>query len=545
MKDTPFFPKIGNGERKLVWTASVIAMVLGMVAPIVGLSLAAVRGQFWDGIQFLSPGDFGVYLSNIAQAEHGALALKNLYNTAPLAPVINVFWYAVGRLGALLSVGPLAAFHIARTLLIPALAWTAYAACASFIDDLGRRKAAFLLFMFGSGVGVYFAPLFVGAVPAGGTYQWPIDMWVSESNAFMSMVYSPHFIASFALILLVVLALRRAFATGRVAHAFVAGLLGLVLFQFHPFHAPTLYAVFFVYLVVESLLARRIDGRRWAMYVVFVAVSAPSVVYHYVLSTLSPAAHELVAANLTITPSLLQVAIGFGFIGVFAAVALPATWRSGERGRFLVVWAAVQLALIYGPLTFQRRLIEGLEFPLVVMASLPLVATFRWFHRGKIVTPASAEVLAVFMAFVMFTPSSFAAVARNVDGYVNNEPPIFFRSADQHEVLADIRDRTPADAAFLGSIGSGEVIAGWADRTVYVGHWVNSGHVKAKEVDVYRFFSSMDDRQRAAFMKDNGLTYVFVGPAERRYGGPFGGNSFVLAFSVGPYSVYRFEPASP
>src|SRR5690606_24608357 len=213
---------------------------------------------------------------------------------------INVFWQAVGYFAGLLRLPPIAAFYVVRTLLIPALAFIAYLTVAHFTGDATRRKLSFALFMFATGFGAYFAPLFPDSRLVAGSYEWPVDLWVGEAHAFTSMMFSPHFVASFALILAVVLALRLAWSSGRAyaaVYGMTAGFLGILLFQFHPFHAPTLYAVGGAYLLFETIRTRRIDGR-WLPYLAFVALSAPVVWYHYLIASATPDADALVEANL-------------------------------------------------------------------------------------------------------------------------------------------------------------------------------------------------------------------------------------------------------
>lgn len=531
---------ITPAERRFVAGLALIAMLCTVIAPSVGWIVGAARGLHWNGVQVLAPGDAGAYFSSIAQASHGATAIRNAYATEAAPPTVNVFWQAVGYFAAVFRLTPVVAFYVVRTLLVPVLAAVAYLAVAHFIDDGRRRRIAFALFMFATGFGVWFAPFFPDSRLVGGSYEWPIDLWVGEAHAFTSMTYSPHFTASLALILAVVLMLRLSWTSrGRtaVAQGAVAGLLGALLFQFHPFHAPTLYAVGGAYLLFESLRTRRMDAR-WAPYLAFVALSSPLVLYHYRLAHATSSATAALRANLTLTPSPVQLVIGFGAIGIFAVLGAASAWRSGERGRFLVTWAVVQLALLYSPLSFQRRLIEGASFPLALLATAGIAVLVPKLRARKAFPSRAGAVL---LSAALFLPSSFAAISRNVDAYLTDDPPIFFHDERQHTLVEWLRAESPRDAAFLSFLGGGSLIVGWGERTAYLGHWVNSGDVDAKRREIVRFFSWMSDEERAAFMREHGLTHVFVGPEERRVAGDFGGPSFELVYDDGIYRIYALR----
>ncbi len=515
-------PRIGRREWTAVLLMASAVAILTALPPLFGLWEAARRGQVWKGIQFLSPGDFSVYLSYIAQARSGRWLLENYFTTERLVPSFNVLWSSVGLLSRLLSVAPLAAYHLARTILIFPLAAVSYLFIASFLRPVRARLAAAALFFFGSGVGIYFAPFFAGAVPLNGRYEYPIDMWVAEANAFLTMLYSPHFAASLLLILLSFYLLLRAFESGRLSLAAWAGVAALVLFDFHPFHAPTLYAVPAAWLAWRAF-RKRATVRQAAAYAVFVAVSLPAFFYQYYLTHYGPAASALVSSNITVTPAVWHLIIGFGPVSLLWLLGLRRVRVSPPEARspawdFLAAWIIVQTLLIYSPLVFQRRLIEGLQFPLVVLSVAGLAAL--WPAVARRVGSRTLLVPAVIAAAVVFClPSTFSALFRSFDVYARNEPPIFFFSREEAAALDWIKHSTPADAVFLSSVETSNSIVGWGERRVYAGHWANTIDLPLKDYQIGIFFGPASVGLRARFARDKGISYVYCGPKERAYGG--------------------------
>lgn len=537
------FSSISSKEWKAVAAAAAVAVLLTAVPPLYGLYLARARGLVWAGLQYLSPGDFNVYLSYIEQAKQGRLLFENLYTTEKLFPVLNVFWLLAGWLARLFHLSPLAAFHVIRTLLIPPLAVSAYALTAFFFQESRRRLTAFGLFMFGSGLGLYLSPLFASSQPVGGSYQWPIDMWVAESNTFLTMLYSPHFIASLTLIILAVLLLLLAVDSGSWRLAAGAGLAALLLFEFHPFHAPTLYAVPFVW--ISWLTVRRRAGlRQWLAYCLFAAVSLPAVAYHYYLTHYDAAAAALLRANLTITPKIWHVLIGLGAVGLLWLPGYLLLRRReparADRWDLLAIWVVVQGILIYSPLTFQRRLLEGIEFPLALL-TVPVIfwagqRFWRWIGSDRTYGYALCTVAAV----IVFLPSTVSAMVRSLDAYSSNKPPIFFYSRDEFAAMDWLRRSTPLDAVILGSATSGNKIPGLTGRRVYLGHWVNTIDLGRKRREADSFFGGMDDAQRLDFAGRQGISFIYCGPTERAAGGcPADRAAFPVVYSGGEVTIMR------
>lgn len=532
-------------ERLAVTAAAVVAMALSAATPIAALLVAKSSGLAWNGRQFLSPGDLSVYLSYIAQGKAGRALMENFATTEPLVPVFNWFWFAVGQFARLFDLTPLVAYNASRILLIPALAVIAYLAFAYVLRVRSHRVIAFLTFMFASGVGPYVALFLRPARPTATNYQWPIDFWVGEANTFLTMLHSPHFVASLALLVASAAMLLLALDTGKARHAAAAGLAALALFQFHPFHAPTLYAVFLVIILARTLIdgIRGTDARAYAL---FVALSAPAVAYHWWLTHLTRNARFMLDTNVTHTPSFFHVAVGLGAVLPFAAYG---AWRMRGRDsmtathrRALALWAATQLLVIYGPLTFQRRLIEGVAFPLAALAAPAMAAAVGRFSARKEWRPY-VVAYGPLIAAVLFLPSTVGAVVRSVDAAQPAMRAVAFVTPDERAAFAWIAEQTPSDAVVLAEERTGNLVIGLGERKTYAGHWANTIDLGKKRVQVAGFFGVWTDAERRGFLTREGITHVFVGAAERAVGGDISRTpGLVPAFISDDVIVYAFTP---
>lgn len=532
---------ISPAERKVVAATALAVIALTTVPAVIGAVTAPERGMTWSGRSYLSPGDYGVYLSYIAQVKDGAVLLQNMATTEPLTPVFNVLWLAVGLLARAFDLAPQVAFHASRALLIAPFAAVAYAALAYVFRGVAQRMTGFFLLMFGSGLGALLEPLLVPHM-SGTRYEWPIDFWVGESNAFLSMLYTPHFVASWTLIVLSLLLLLAAYDADDVRGGAWAGAAALVLFQFHPFHAPTLYAVGGMAL----LLRTRMHGfreRQWSAYFAFLGLSAPAVAYHYWLTHWSPNAAFMLHNNVTTTSSPFYVLVGLGAIAVLAVAgflrdAEEGTMRPAHR-QFFAAWAVTQALLVYAPFVFQRRLLQGLQFPLVVLSVPAAMAALRAVTRKSAFR--SLQVAFGMLVAVILLPSTALALARHVDANVRNSPPIFHIDADRASAYSWLREMTPKDAVILTGLGEGEAVMGFGERRIFAGHWANTIDLERKSVIIARFFDrSTLEAERAALLDAESVDYVFEGPAERHNGGTLERDpSLAEAFRSGGIVIYR------
>lgn len=481
-----------------------LAAILTSLPAILALWYGRRHGLAWTGITFLAPGDLGVYLSYIGQVKSGRWLLENNFTTEALHPVLNIFWLGVGLAARGLALSPLAAYHLVRLVLIPALAAVAYRFIAHFISEPRERLVAFAVFFFGSGFGTLLEPFFAGNTFDGLRYAMPIDLWVGEANTFLSMLYSPHFVASLALILLALHLFLRSCEERSERLAMFAGLAALFLFAFHPFHAPTLYAVPPVYALIRRLRGRSVPEflRRYA---VFAAISVPAVVYHYYLTHYDANARALLANSATPTPTFAYVMIGFGLVMIAAWFGYRKirTFGDGDHADFLAVWAAVQLLLTYSPLIFQRRLLEGAAFPLTILSAPAFMGAWAFLRRRQL-HPAFAAGIAC----LLLLPSTAGAIERSAALYRSEAKAPFYFDRKDSEFLAWLRRATPADSVILARPDVAYFVAGWSSRRVYVGHWSNTISSALKAEETLAFFSALSDEDRRAFLRKRGITHV-------------------------------------
>lgn len=516
--DAELWPSWSRGEIGFALLCAALLALLTSIPVLDAVRQSAQRGREWTGAGIFGPADLGVYLSSLRQASHGVLAFRNEFTTEAGPPVVNVFWFAIGQLARIPGVSLVGAYQIARVLLLLPLVLTCSWSVSRLLSRADERRVALVLLLFGAGIGGWLQPMLYRQALVAWPMASPVDLWVPESNVFVSAMYSPHMVASWTLLVLAITSALTGARTGAMRSWIVGGVAALVLFQFHPFYVPMVWGITAVF---AAWTARR-DGWRTRSLrgpLVLVLLSAPSAAYHIRMVLFSANRAWLLGTNQLPTPNAAFVVVGFlGFI-VCAVPGLRALARRGgeqqRRAALAAVWVVVACVAIYAPVSFQRRLLEGLLLPLAVL-SAPFVV--RVWELATLSPLAMARPVVVVLGAVTFLSSAVDAAVRSVQETRANAQDVFFRDPADTEALAWMADSLPADAVVLARAVNGYAIAGWAGRRVYLGHWANTVAVTEKVAEVGRFFAMRDDAARAAFLARRGITHVFVGPAEREAG---------------------------
>ncbi|MDP3770828.1 MAG: polyprenol monophosphomannose synthase, partial [bacterium] len=426
-------------RRFAVWLG--VSLIILTSLPYLYGWLRTPPDHVYTGVHALASGDMAVYGSYIEQIRDGRWTFVDLFTSEwPQRSFLNIFWLPVGLIARIFRLPTVLAFHVPRLLLIvPFILFLSRFVAAFLRKPIAGfpirvvRRTALLFLAFSSGLGALIAEgitsILAGRWRSGYDF-WPMDLWVAESNTFLTLFQSPHFIASLWLLLFIILAALHAAETKRWRWSIGGGVAALALFQFHPFHVPTIALVLVFWTIVESATARRIRWDLAAHAAIVGIVSAPSVLYHLWLVATDFVTSARANQNLAFTTDWWLVLMSYGFLvplaisGVWVIIrasnhgarSLPpshppsrppshkateghgkSTEGRGEatdgRGavaqddtnaraahRLLFVWLVATIILIYSPLTWQRRLTEGLHVVIVLVAIIGLFPLLAWLH---------------------------------------------------------------------------------------------------------------------------------------------------------------------
>ncbi len=540
----PAAPALSPGERR--WRWAIIGVLLLFVAwPYLWLAWTPPPGHEYGGLLF-NADDQNVHLAWARQAAQGHFFFRNLFTTEGLdapsswhLPFTNLFCWLAGALAALTRTPLIVVYHALR-LLFAALALVWFSdLCALLTPDRRVRLLALALAAFAGGAG-WLADLFphqlaghawmdrpAAMSPLAGPRAFPM---MPEAFTVTSALLFPLFIAATAgLPLIYGLALRAARAAclrTSLRPALGASVVALLLGNVHPYDVPPLLATLLLWTALRrgtpnapNAAPAAYAGLRWpALLLISIGALAPVAWQGLALrgSEFSGALQAEAGA-----PPLGDVLLSYGLLVPLAVIGAVQSWRSEARlseARLMVWWALVPLALIYAPLSFARKMIEGVHLPLCFLAAVGLVwlcqrlpwRPARWLLAGGVWAAMSLSPL----QFIVWRLADAHRPERDV---FSVRAPIYLSQSDA-AALRFLDSLPPSDKAravlclpFVGSY-----VPRLTGLPVYAGHWAYTLDAKTKLGIAGAFFSGrMPLAQAHALLHEAHIGYVLEGSREK------------------------------
>ncbi len=508
-------PRQNNTVQSSEWRFTAIiavALIIITAAPFLYGYLQRPEGTVFTGLHHLAPGDTNVFLSMIEQVKQGENVFLNLYTSETQARIfINPLWLSVGWLGKIFHLSNLLALHIARLIWIVILVFVLYRFLSYFITKVKWRRWALAALMFASGLGVFFNPFLFDVH---NIYEHPTDIWIAESVTFLSALHSPHLLASLTLLILTFYLMLRAFDTDRWRYSIGAGISSFFLAWFHPFNGPTVFVVLLVYMIVMFIWKRKVNWR-WAWhYIILGLCTVPAVIYLFVMQQTDWVIRSWSAQNLLPSPSVWMYLIGFGLLVPLAVVG---GWRilrqHDPRQLFLVVWAIVAGILIYVPVSFQRRMSEGMQIPIILLAMFGIAYLVYRIHNQYL-------RWGMIMGLIIFLPlTNFQVLGQEF--YLFHSKPTLPYYLEQGEVdgMHWLRDHAGYRDIIFSSYYIGNYIPAYSGRVVWIGHGPQTINLPWKfETNEWFWQDNRDDIQKETLLREEGIRYVWYGRKEQELG---------------------------
>ncbi len=540
---------IQKKEYKLIFIISAIIIIL-TTAPYLFGYFNAPAGHQYLAIH-LAPSDLFVYESYISQAKGGNFLLENLFhNELPPEKNINVFWIAVGLFSKIFNLTPIIAFHLSRIFLIPICLICLYWLTAYFFQDILKRRIVLLLAVFSSGLGAVsssFLQFFEYYDDNLGYYNWPLDLWVPESHFFLTFYQSPHFIASFICLILIFLFFLLSFETNKIKFSFLAGVIALFFFNFHPFFLVTFFSVITVYLAAIFLLKQKkrfLNGLKHFFVICF--VSSPSILYHFLNFLFNPITQQKAEQNLCKTTSMFLTIISYGiplFLATCAIYYLIKNKKIDNRNLFLIIWLTINFIIIYLPfLKFQRRLVEGMQIPIAFLATIALFVIYNKLKEKKIL-PFFQNKLSFFCLMAILSISNIYVILEN-GALAYKQHPAFYIPNENIEAMSWIKKNIDLNKTIISHPMIGNFMPAKANRRVYCGHWVETINYQEKRARaVWIFKGDNQDDQKKKFLRNSRIDYIFYSDYEKSLGEfqPFEKDYLEKVYQNEKVEIYKVE----
>jgi hypothetical protein len=257
-------------------------------------------------------------------------------------------------------------------------------------------------------------------------------------------------------------------------------------------------------------------------------------------------------------PPLLDVLLSYGLLVVLAIYGAVVSWPN-RRLRLITLWALVTFVMIYAPVIWSRRMIEGIHLPLCLLAAIGLVHLARRVPSSVARATVIGGVAGVMcLSTVVFIQKSLAQAANN---NFSNQTHTLWSSAAYRRSVRDVfgrqRNRTASargsgqlavsdiwegfrqplyltagDAAALRFIGDhaandpsravlcfsmlGNYVPRETGLHVFVGHGNHTLYFPRKARQTLDFYSGdMPPQQALTWLHENRIGYIIEGYYER------------------------------
>jgi hypothetical protein len=475
------------------------------------------------------------YITIIQRGSEGAWMHSLRFTSEPDQPAfLYVFYLAWGHLARVLNLDATTMWHVARMFMSLVTFLIAYGFVRHFVSERSQQMVAYFLILFGAGFDWFVFP-WENLSPTAAT---PVDLKMADAHLFSAALTFPHYLASIALLLILfwcaLRMLNENLTRRKLFQLWMLGALanvGVVLV--YPFFVLLSCSVLTMYVVFLMLRARKILWRQIIPVGALIVPVLPLVGYDANAFLSSELLRVWAAQSQTLSPSPLHYWL------TYAPYLILALWdlrRAGlgddaQAGRRALLWAwlLVVALLVYAPFGTQRRFLQGVQVPLAILATmglyeaaLPRLRAARWFQaaaRRRMYSVNHLQNLIVFVLVLLLSVSSMYQWLSAIVINTARQPYPFFRPRAEVAAMDWLRANAHADDVVLGAYWTGSYLPLRAGTRTYLGHYYETIHFEEKQVAVDKFFDlNAGDAARRALLRENGIRFLFYGPAEHALG---------------------------
>jgi len=488
-----------NSQQDHRWYWGLTALVLVVAAaPYLALWLRAGHAFVFSGLVY-NPQDGYSYLAKMREGWMGAWRFTLPFTPHPgRGAYLYLFYLALGHLARPLGLSLPLLYNLARLGGAVALVWALGRFFgALFPEDAFARRFAWAASVFALGMGWLVLPWAYPTPPA--------DMWFSDAYPLLALLTNAHFPWALAGVIMLLRPGRPRWWDALIA-------LGVALLS--PFGVVLAGVLLAVQFAVEYTFPtgagrpcgalRFPGGETFCRGLLVAAGGVPYTAYVAWVTHHDPLLAQWTAQNRTLLPPWWNLLAAFA---PWVLVAVAGVWRRHPARRWLVLWAGAALGLAVLPLAVQRRFLLGFEVPLVGLAALWVAGRQR---RGLWAAVLGGAVVPSLVLVLVMFPWRIGV----------RQPSWWFLTRDEQRAMVWLREHTPREAVVLAAPQTGALIPAWSGRRVLYGHPMETlDGPRYRELVGDFFRRCLKGRAAWAFLHDEGVDYIFLGPRERALGG--------------------------
>lgn len=523
---------ISRSEYRFVLIVGIVALAITSIPYNRGAALAT-EDRIFGGFVYATEDTYS-YLAKMRQGAEGAWLFHIAYTPEPhMGTLFFPFHLMLGKIAALLPGNDLTmqmvwVYHVARWVFGLGLLLTVYRFLAAFTERVAVRWVAWLMVTFGGGLGWLIVAL--------GQSDWlgfsPLDFILPEGFTFLVLYAFPHIALGRTLLLWGIVFLLKAWGVeletpnsksqiSRLRWGGLTGLLWLLMGLIVPFYVPVAWAVMGAAWLVLCVRHRRVMWREVWLAAIPAFISASVVAYSLWVFNSDPVYEVWSSQNLILSPHPFHYLAAYGVPLLLAAFAVRKAWRSEKPVWLALAWVGVVPFLVYLPFNLQRRLVEGVQVPLSLLAALGLaqITNFKsQIANSKSKVASGRRWLLVGVVLFALSLTNVMLVAGNARVLRFRSTPVY-RDGGEIAALDWLSERIDAGDVVLSSYETGNYLPARALARVFVGHGPETVRFYEKKALMLRFFdATTDDVWRQGLLEEYSIDYVFWGSAERQVG---------------------------
>ncbi len=512
-----------NRDWVIATRIALAVLALVSIPYVLGYAFADPRTEYMGIV--MNPEDSQSYFAKMREGYEGNWLYAIPFTSEDHSPAfVGGFYLALGHLARFLGLSLTAVWHLSRVVADLILFLTIFYFVTIFAGDPPTRWIAYLLSLFGSGLGwllmVINQPYWLG--------EFPVDFKMPEAHIFFTALTFPHVAMGIVLMLLSFGFSLRAYdaSMGTWLDGIGAGVANLALAIVYPFLIYPVFLTAVFYWLYRVITARRIMWQRVIVLGISFLMPAPLLFYYASTLSTNQVFRAWEAQSITPSPPLPHYLLAYGAM-LLLGFLVPVSQRA--RFAFLWCWIIAVALLVYAPLNAQRRFVEGVHVPLAILASvgfsqtvLPWVGRTRLFHwlaaRPRYSVQGLERLLLVAFLLMMSLSNLYILVSTSITASVQPIYPLF-RLRAEVEAVDWLRANTARSSVVLGEAETGNFIAARAGNRVVVGHWAETVDWQKKFEETNRFYrAELDDAAQRELFARYRVAYVFFGPRERELG---------------------------
>ena len=449
------------------------------------------------------PEDGCVYLNLINQAKDGNHLFFNHFTSEKHIPLyFNLFFLTIGRLAKLFNLSALQAFYLAKAAVLFIFVFFSFYLFRCIFKNNFWAWYALMLLIFGGGFG--WLRIFFPNMP-----HLFASNYMSEGNIFFSLLTYPHFVLSVILMMLSLFLFFLGWDKKSFLYSFLGGFFSLLLGMIHTYNLVVIWMVLFLFSIVALFIQKKNISYVIANIGFVSLFTFPLALFnYYVVKNIYVFSkwYELYFHS----PPPLDYLLSLGIVVIPFMVGIFLVFSDKEKLKlFLLFWVIGQSIVLYFPLPFQRKLFEGFQVPVTILAVFGLIQVVKRYFPAK----GKTVFLSVFLILAMLN-SVWLPIKIMNDIKDNNN---YYLTNEDWKAFEWMKKNTKEGDVVLSRGKTAKYIPAVLERVVYVGHWSQTVDLKNKLFKLSRFYlGEYDEEEVEEFLIESGISVIYHGVNEKK-----------------------------